>query len=234
MKPAALSYRLPAVLRRQVLHFEALIDAAVLAFAHSLAPGATVLDAGAGESRHRAIFRRQRYIAVDLAVGDATWNYQQLDVLGDLTALPFATAAFDAVLNVVTLEHVRDPALALREMGRALQPGGRLLLIAPQDWEVHQSPHDFFRYTRHGLRHLLEQAGFEAIDIRPAGGYFRLLSRRLLNGLQFFAGGARWLLFVPAAVLLVPAALLLPLLEPLDRERNFTLGYLCTARRSSS
>ncbi|HCC59448.1 MAG TPA: hypothetical protein DEQ47_19720 [Solibacterales bacterium] len=234
MKPAALSYRLPPVLRRHVLHFEALIDDAIKTFAQSLAPGAVLLDAGAGESRHRAIFARQRYIAVDLAVGDAAWNYQKLDVIGDLTALPFANGAFDAVLNVVTLEHVRDPALALREMGRALKPGGRLLLIAPQDWEVHQSPHDFFRYTRHGLRHLLEQAGFEAIDIRAAGGYFRLLSRRLLNGLQFFSGGARWLLFAPAALLLVPAALVLPLLEPLDHERNFTLGYLCTARRSSS
>jgi SAM-dependent methyltransferase len=234
MKPAALSYRLPPVLRRHVLHFEALIDDAIKTFAQSLAPGAVLLDAGAGESRHRALFARQRYIAVDLAVGDAAWNYQKLDVIGDLTALPFANGAFDAVLNVVTLEHVRDPALALREMGRALKPGGRLLLIAPQDWEVHQSPHDFFRYTRHGLRHLLEQAGFEAIDIRAAGGYFRLLSRRLLNGLQFFSGGARWLLFAPAALLLVPAALVLPLLEPLDHERNFTLGYLCTARRSSS
>jgi SAM-dependent methyltransferase len=233
MKPAALSYRLPSPLRRQVLHFEGLIDDAVAAFARSLAAGAAVLDAGAGESRHRDIFSRQRYVAVDLAVGDPQWNYQKLDVIGDLTALPFASGAFDAVLNVVTLEHVRDPALALREMGRALKPNGRLLLIAPQDWEVHQSPHDFFRYTRHGMRHLLEQAGFDGIEIQPAGGYFRLLSRRLLNGLQFFSGGARWLLFLPAAVLLVPAALVLPLLEPLDRERNFTLGYLCTARRSS-
>ena len=233
MKPSALSYRLPAVLRRQVLHFEALIETAVADFSQTLAPGAVVLDAGAGESRHRPLFARQRYVAVDLAVGDVQWNYQKLDAIGDLTALPFASGAFDAVLNVVTLEHVRDPAQALREMGRTLKPAGRLLLIAPQDWEVHQSPHDFFRYTRHGMRHLLEQGGFDEIDIQPAGGYFRLLSRRLLNGLQFFSGGARWLLFVPAAVLLVPAALLLPLLEPLDHERNFTLGYLCTARRSS-
>ena len=233
MNPSALSYRLPAVLRRQVLHFEALIETAVADFSQTLAPGAVVLDAGAGESRHRPLFARQRYVAVDLAVGDVQWNYQKLDAIGDLTALPFASGAFDAVLNVVTLEHVRDPAQALREMGRTLKPAGRLLLIAPQDWEVHQSPHDFFRYTRHGMRHLLEQGGFDEIDIQPAGGYFRLLSRRLLNGLQFFSGGARWLLFVPAAVLLVPAALLLPLLEPLDHERNFTLGYLCTARRSS-
>ena len=67
--------------------------------------------------------------------------------------------------------------------------------------------------------------------MRAAGGYFRLLARRLLNGLQFFTGGVRWLLFLPAAMLLVPPALILPLLDSLDRDRNFTLGYLCTARK---
>jgi hypothetical protein len=67
--------------------------------------------------------------------------------------------------------------------------------------------------------------------MRPAGGYFRLVARRLLNGLQFFSGGARWVLFVPAAMLLIPPALVLPWFDFLDRDRNFTLGYLCTARR---
>jgi hypothetical protein len=81
---------------------------------------------------------------------------------------------------------------------------------------------------------LLSAAGFVEIEIKPVGGYFRLLSRRLLNGLQFFVGGPRWLLFLPAAALLVPPALLLPALDGLDRDKNFTLGYLCTAKRSSS
>jgi len=40
-------------------------------------------------------------------------------------------------------------------------------------------------------------------------------------------------LFLPAAALLVPPALLLPALDGLDRDKNFTLGYLCTAKRSS-
>ena len=81
------------------------------------------------------------------------------------------------------------------------------------------------------MQYLLEKAGFDAIEIRAVGGYFRLVARRLLNGLQFFTGGARWLGFVPAAMILVPPALILPLLDALDRERNFTAGYICTARK---
>ena len=153
--------------------------------------------------------------------------------LADLAALPFRTGTFDAAIHIVTLEHVREPAAVLREIARSLAPGGVLLLAAPHEWEIHQAPHDYYRYTRHGLAYLLERAGLEAGEIRPAGGYFRLLARRLLNGLQFFTGGPRWIWFVPAAIFLVPPALILPFLDALDRDRNFTLGYICTARKPS-
>jgi SAM-dependent methyltransferase len=227
----ALAYRLPRPLRRHILHFEVEIEDAVGAFAAALPGGARILDAGAGEGQYSHYFKRQRYYGVDLAVGDAAWDYTKLDVLADLTALPFRVSAFHAAINVVTLEHLREPARALAEIARTLEPGSRLLLAAPHEWEVHQAPHDYFRYTRYGLQYLLEQAGFAAIDIRPAGGYFRLVARRLLNGLQFFTGGVRWLGFLPAAILLVPPALILPFLDGLDRERNFTAGYICTARK---
>jgi len=220
---------LPRFLRRHLLYFEARIEDAVQEFAAALAPGARVLDAGAGEGRYSAQFGKQRYVGVDLGVGDAEWNYRGLDAVGDLAALPFCDASFDAAINIVTLEHVPDPARALSEIGRTLKPHGRLLLIVPQDWEVHQAPHDYFRYTRYGVRSLLERAGFGEVRVLAAGGFFRLLSRRLLNGLQFFRGV--WM--IPAALLLAPPALVLPALDSLDRDRNFTLGYICTATKRS-
>lgn len=220
---------LPGAVRRWVLHFETSIESAVAAFASSLPTGSRVLDAGAGESQYAHLFAGRRYLAVDLAVGDAAWNYRALDSIADLEHLPFPDASVDACLNVVTLEHVRQPARVLQELARTLRPGGPLLLIVPHEWEVHQAPHDYFRYTCFGARALLEQAGFTAIHVEPVGGFFRLLSRRLLNALQFFPGP----LFLVAALLFVPPALLLPLLDPLDRQRHFTLGYICTAVKPS-
>jgi SAM-dependent methyltransferase len=211
-----------------------MIERELLGFARSLEPGGRLLDAGAGEGRHGSLFEGQWYVAVDLTVGDKAWNYSKLDAVADLRALPFSDASFAAAINIVTLEHIREPGLALKEIARTLRPGGRILLAIPQDWEVHQAPHDFFRYTRYGIRYLLEQAGLEPVRIQPAGGYFRLLSRRLLNGIQFFKGGWRWLLFLPAAACLGPPALLLPLFDPLDADKNFTLGYICEAKRLSS
>jgi SAM-dependent methyltransferase len=233
MSYAAIVDRLPRWLSRRVLYFEAAIEDAVAGFAASLPAGARVLDAGAGEARHARCFIRQRYCGVDLGIGDRTWNYGRLDAVADLARLPFASGCFDAAINIVTLEHVREPQSVLREIARTLAPTAPLLAIVPHEWEVHQSPHDYFRFTRYGIEYLLERAGMVEIEIRPVGGYFRMLARRLLNGLQFFSGGVRWLGFVPAALLLVPPALLIPYLDFLDRDRNFTLGYICTAKKSS-
>ena len=227
MKYRSIEGLLPVFVRLRILHFETSIDAAVRAFAAGLGSGERLLDAGAGECQHAPIFARQRYVGVDLGVGDAAWDYRRLDALADLAALPFASDTFDGAINIVTLEHVCEPLRALEEIHRALRPGASLLLIVPHEWEVHQSPHDYFRYTRHGVAWLLDQAGFAEWDIQPVGGYFRLLARRLLNGLQFFHG-----IWLPlAAIFLVPPALLLPSLDWLDKDRNFTLGYICIARK---
>jgi SAM-dependent methyltransferase len=226
-----MAWKLPRFARRQVLHFETAIAEAVAEFAAGLPDRARVLDAGAGEAQYASFFRRQRYCAVDLGVGDSEWNYGELDAISDLAALPFPADCFDACLNIVTLEHVREPARVLQEIARTLRPGGRILLVVPHEWEVHQAPHDYFRYTRYGVAHLLSQAGLKITRVSAVGGFFRLLARRMLNGLQFFCGGVRWVFFPPAALLLVPPALVLPALDFLDREHNFTLGYICTAHK---
>lgn len=231
MSYTSIAYRLPRFLRRHILHFEVEIEDSVTAFARQLPDRARVLDAGSGEAQYAGHFANHRYTGVDLAVGDAGWDYSRLDALADLCALPFAAGTFDAAIHIVTIEHLPEPGRALAEIARTLKPGAVLLIAAPLEWEVHQAPHDYFRYTRHGLEYLLQRAGMRVEELHPAGGYFRLLARRLLNGLQFFAGGPRWLLFPLAAILLVPPALILPFLDFLDRDRNFTLGYFCKARK---
>jgi SAM-dependent methyltransferase len=227
MRYGAFQRLLPPLVHKYVLHFETSIERAVSAFAAALPDNARVLDAGAGEGKYAGFFRRHRYCGVDLAVGEARWDYSGLDAVADLRALPFADGCFDGCVNIVTLEHVHDPAAVLGEIARIMRLGGKLLLVVPQDWEVHQAPHDYFRFTQYGIRYLLENAGFTEINIQPGGGFFRLLSRRLLDGLQFFPP----ILLPFAALFLVPPAFVLPLFDFLDRDRNFTLGYICTARK---
>ncbi|HYP08205.1 MAG TPA: class I SAM-dependent methyltransferase [Bryobacteraceae bacterium] len=227
MKARAPLDRLPGWLQRYILDFEAQIERAVVDFSRTLASGARVLDAGAGECQYAEHFRTVRYTAVDLGIGDQTWQYGRLDAVGDLLALPFADGTFDAALNIVTLEHVTDPARVVEELYRCLKPGGRLLLITPLEWEEHQQPHDYFRYTRFGLEHLTKRAGFADVRVQAVGGFFRLLSRRLMNSVQFFPGA----LAIFPVLFLGPLALTLPLIDGLDKRRDFTLGHICTARK---
>ena len=54
-------------------------------------------------------------------------------VVADLTRLPSADGAFDAVVCGWVLEHLPDPTPGLGELARVLQPGGKLLLLSTED-----------------------------------------------------------------------------------------------------
>jgi SAM-dependent methyltransferase len=223
---------LPGFFLKVLDPFEVRVNLELAAFVAGLPPHLRVLDAGAGECRYAPLFQRHHYVALDSAVGDAAWDYSKLNLLGDLELLPLASASFDAAISIVTLEHAREPGRVMKETARVLRPGGKLFLVVPNQWEVHQAPHDFFRFTRYGLEHLLSQSGFKVLKIEPIGGFFWMMSRRSINLLTFFQGGWKWSLFV----LMVPfLGFLFPLLcfflDRLDKRKDFTLGYVSVAER---
>jgi SAM-dependent methyltransferase len=229
MSYAGLRGLVPEWLRRQVFFFESLIAEGLGEFARSLPAGVRVLDAGAGEGQYRDYFGKQNYVGVDLGIGDSQWNYAGLDCVADLLRLPFGPACFDAFVSVVTLEHVTEPGRAIAEMARVARPGAMLYLVVPHEWEVHQHPHDYWRFTKFGVKRLLEENGWELVRLEAGGGYFRLLSRRLMNGLQFLPG---WLMPL-AALVVAPVALLVGLGDGLDQRQDYTLGYICWAKRKN-
>ncbi len=205
-----------------VMDFERRVDRAIQEFSQSLPAESSVLDAGAGEAHHKKYFPNLNYIAVDLAVGDVAWNYKKLNVIADISSMPFSSGSFDAVINIVTMEHVCEPVSVIAELARVTKPTGVLLLVAPMEWEEHQQPYDFFRYTRYGLTYLLKSAGYEVLSVEPCGGIFRVLSRRCFMALK----AAWWL-----APFLIPLGLLFPLFDRFDRRKNSTLGFICVARK---
>ena len=230
--------RLPRSLRRRIDPLEFSIESFVRSAAKA-PKGAFVLDAGAGESRFAGFFRDHRYLALDSGIGDGSWDYSQLHLCGDLTAIPLRPQSVDVVLNTQVLEHVPDPGLVLAELNRVLKEGGFLYLTAPQGWPEHQQPHDYFRFTRWGLEHLLTEAGFSQIKIQPQGGYFHYLGHRLTYIPRVLFGGRRGVvrgLLLPLELIAVGlfcflAPLLCFYLDRFDRVREFTLGYQCIAVR---
>jgi SAM-dependent methyltransferase len=93
-----------------------------------------------------------------------------VDVRGDALALPFPDASFALVISQEMVEHVADPFQAVREMARVLRPGGTLYLQAPFVIGYHPGPEDYWRFSRAGLRRLIEQAGLECSRVQTAVG----------------------------------------------------------------
>jgi SAM-dependent methyltransferase len=228
----ALKKIIPQFIQDRIDPFESLGKAFLTKAAEETPPGYLVLDAGAGECGHKEIFIGKKYIAVDFAKGDKSYDYNNLNVVGNLHKLPFKDSVFSVSINIVVMEHLEEPKDALTELNRVIKPGGLLYIKVPFCWEEHQGPCDFFRFTSFGLRYLLEASKFEVVSMEPIGGFFWLLGRRLMGVLQFFQEGWKYLFFL----LLAPIfGFFLPIicyyLDSFDKEKNYTLGYLCIAKR---
>src|SRR4051794_32763285 len=80
-----------------------------------------VLDVGCGGKPYYPFFvpYAAEYVGVD--VGNPAAELE-----GAVEALPVEDGAFDVVLCTQVLEHVADPALAVRELARVTAPGGRV------------------------------------------------------------------------------------------------------------
>ena len=106
-------------------------------------------------------------------------------VIGDVTALPLAQRAFDAVLALDVLEHLDDDAAGLREAARLLKPGGLLLVTVPALQSLWGSQdvvsHHRRRYTRRTLAQTFARAGLPA----PRLSYFNTLLFPTVAGVRW-------------------------------------------------
>jgi SAM-dependent methyltransferase len=146
-------------------------------------------DLGCGDMPYRdwLLQYADRYIGVDWG---NSLHEKKADIFADLnSALPIRSNDADTVVSLSTMEHLCEPQQFLNEVHRILKPRGSLILQVPFMWWIHEAPHDYFRYTRFGLQHLLEKAGFQHIQIQAQTGFwvtwvlkFNYQSMRLIRG----------------------------------------------------
>lgn len=213
------------------------INQFVSAAAASLPDNALLLDAGAGECAYRRFFPHCQYRSLDLAVGDSQWNYEHLDYISPIDAMPIENDLFDAILCTEVLEHLEKPYESVQEMYRVLKPGGKLFLTVPMSHAEHQTPYDFFRYTSFGLEKICQKAGFSSIKITPFGGMFTRWAYELPDAKSVFphhknSDGKYQLsgiLALPAKIVVHIATRILQHLllaiDPWDKKRDFPFGW---------
>ena len=208
--------------------------------------GGLVVDIGCGRKPYRGFLTCDRYVGVDLPYysGGMQDVSPAADAYGDAVALPLRDVVADAVVAFQVLEHTPKPREVIKEAYRVLKPRGALLLTVPQSYPIHGEPHDYFRYTAYGIRHLLEEAGFRVVSIRQNGhfgSYMGLMLNKYL--FQHFAEfrsnyllkaflGLCKILLTPVLLLLVFVVNLFGLLvDALHRDPYFTSNYTVLARK---
>jgi SAM-dependent methyltransferase len=150
-----------------------------------------LLDVGCGDKPYEHLFRPYvtEYIGIEhegvFATTNASNAERRPDLYYDGSTLPFPDASFETVLSVQVLEHTPQPAHLVREMARVLRKDGLLILNAPFSFRLHEEPHDFFRYTPHGLRALCAEAGLEVAEIWSQRDLWSVLAHKLNSFLAF-------------------------------------------------
>ena len=137
----------------------------VASLAHNLQ--GNILDVGGGDGkRYKSLFLHAKsFRCLD------TNTELQPDILGSAEDIPLQDNSVDSVLCTQVLEHVAHPRKVLQEIHRILVPGGKALLTVPQWNELHEEPHDYYRYTCFGIRLLCEEENFSVLEVDQRGGY---------------------------------------------------------------
>lgn len=129
-----------------------------------------VLDVGcAGGAIRPALRHCRHYLGLDYPVTVGGLYGTRPEVFADAQRLPFAEASFDTVLLLDVLEHIAGPEAALAEAARVLRPDGKLLLTIPFAYPMHDQPHDYQRFTEHGLLDRLQRNGLRSMVIIEVG-----------------------------------------------------------------
>jgi len=178
----------------------------------SARPGMRVLDlaTGTGDLAYLLHERGARVTGLDitprmitLARAKGTGPRHPQFLVGDMSALPFTSGAFDLVTTGYGLRNVPDLPLALREILRVLAPGGRLLSLdfnrptngllrsaylaylgvvgGALGWLLHRDP-DTYRYIPESIR--LYPGGAGVVRLMQTEGFASALWLPVLAGLM--------------------------------------------------
>lgn len=205
-----------------------------------------MLDIGCGRKQKAFSASVKRYIGLEYPetrkINDRLSD-TDADVYGDALCLPFKDESFDSAVALHLFEHLKDLRLAASEIYRVLKRGGTLGITTPFMQKMHSEPCDFFRFTIHGIRLLLEDAGFKVIEVSKGGGMWKVIGARLsgylysdILGLGYAVDDLRvrpkkWLLpfFIPLIFSVVLFGRIMDRIHYVDKD---SLGYCVICEKS--
>ena len=155
----------------------------------------TIVDIGCGEGitleKIHRLFPERKVMGIDTLLEnvDICNRHGCRAVQGDVNNLPFLSKSVDFVLFMEVIEHLVHPEKAIQEIRRILVPGGRLVVVFPNDRvfkiariltlrfrEAAYDPGHVRQWTPCDIRSFLRRQGFTSVFSRNIPFYLWQIS----------------------------------------------------------
>lgn len=143
-------------------------------FLEKYATGKRTLDIGSGGSSYQRFFPNRLTVDIDPT--------RKPEIVADAAHMPFKDGEFEVVLCTEMLEHVKDPFQVEREIRRVTKTGGILILSTRFVFPLHDTPHDYWRFTKYGLQEIFKE--WEIVELKSETKNFSTIGA-LLQRISF-------------------------------------------------
>lgn len=188
-----------------------------------------VLDIGCGEKLYYHKSIKAKVVCADID------NTRKTHIVCDAMSLPLKKSKFDGIVCVNSLYYHNNPSKSIKEFSHVLKKNGKLVLITPFIYPIHDAPDDKYRFTEYGIRELLKD-DFNIKTIKTVGGIFNLPAvffHSLIKGIPLtIPKSIRKLVSFVSIIIFYPfyiLAQLLSMLDFLDRSRRWPTYYFTIA-----
>ncbi|WDF62878.1 class I SAM-dependent methyltransferase [Flavobacterium sp. KACC 22763] len=142
-----------------------------------------LLDIGCGKMPYKEYILKNssvdNYVGLDIEEALIYDSNIYPDFTWDGKKMPFEDDSFDCAFGTEVLEHCPNPEVVLKEVYRVLKSEGIFFFTVPFLWNLHEVPHDEYRYTPFSLKRHLENSGFNNIEIKALGGWHASMAQML-------------------------------------------------------
>lgn len=94
------------------------------------------------------------------------YPFVNVNIVTDAEHLPFKNSSLDMVICESLLEHAGKRGSVINEITRTIKPNGYIYVVVPFIYPYHDSPSDYFRWTKKGL-----EEDFGSFNIIKSGVY---------------------------------------------------------------
>jgi SAM-dependent methyltransferase len=155
-----------------VEHLEAIRVAEIDKIVPFLAPGARILEIGAGTGRQAVELQRRGFAVTAIEIADSRYATERVFPIKDYDGrtIPLPDASVDIVFSSNVLEHIADLSRIHAEIRRVLAPAGYCIHVVPTHtwrlWTTLVSYLEAVSFAASSLPQLLPQARLRRAELR--------------------------------------------------------------------